>query len=61
MRWPWSRPAHSHDEALEQLARLAELDPEIDEMGKRLRDTRAANNFSGMVDAAIRRAARTGR
>lgn len=47
------------DEAKTEMARLEANDPEIKALGAELRAARRRNNFSGMVDAAIRQAPRS--
>lgn len=59
LRWwrqRWQRPRAGHNEVLDRLAQLDNLDSQVIEMGRKLQDRQAANNFSGMVAAAIHRA-----
>lgn len=61
MRWPRQRPRSTHDEARAQLAKLRDRDAEVDELADELAGTERRNNFSGLVAAAIHRAAQVGR
>jgi hypothetical protein len=57
----WRRARDTSGEAQAQLARLEGQDAEIAELGEELRETQRRNHFSGMVAAAITRAAQEGR
>lgn len=56
-RWPWGRERSSAREAEETLARLERRDPEVERLADELGVRQRANNFSGMVAAAIARVA----
>ena len=60
MKWRrlWSR--QSDGEATAHLERLCGQDPQVEQLGRELREYRRRNNFSGMVDAAIHRATQRG-
>lgn len=63
MRWrwpPWRRPDDVTGEALEHLAKLEQRDPEVARLGAELRARQRQNNFSGLVQQAIRRSAHEG-
>lgn len=60
MRWLWRRTTDTSDEAAAELAKLTARDPEVAALGRELREVQRRNNFSALVDAAIRRGAHGG-
>ena len=62
MRWPWQlRRRDEGSEVQGQLAKLDARDVEVAELRERLDEATRRNNFSGLVVAAIHRAAGQGR
>jgi hypothetical protein len=59
-RWPPWRRVEVDGEALEQLTKLEERDPEVGRLGAELRQRQQENHFSSMVAQAIRRGAQEG-
>lgn len=56
MRWPpWRKARDTTDEALEHLRAIEENAAKIARLSEELIETQRRNNFSHMVDVAIRR------
>jgi len=51
----WSRAETNSGEAQAEMAKLEERDPEVARLSAELEEIKYRNNFSGMVDRAIRR------
>jgi hypothetical protein len=56
----WLRAEDTSHEAQAEMAKLEELDSEVARLSIELREIQQHNNFSGMVDRAIRRSAQEG-
>lgn len=58
MKWRWWRNSQRMDhEALDHLRKLEQRDPEVESLGRELRERQRQNNFSSMVSKAIARSA----
>lgn len=55
--WQFWRAEDTSEEAQEELARLEDREPEVARLSSELQEIQRRNNFSGMVDRAIRRTA----
>ena len=51
----WSRVEDTTTEAQTEMVKLEERDPEVARLSAELQEIKYRNNFSGMVDRAIRR------
>lgn len=63
MRWrwpPWHRAEDTIEEALTELEKLEQRDPEVERLGAELRKQQRQNHFSGMVWQAMHRSPREG-
>lgn len=55
--WQFWRAEDTSEEAQAELTRLEDREPEVARLSTELREIQRRNNFSGMVDRAIRRTA----
>ena len=56
----WSKAEDNPGEAQAEMAKLEDREPEVDRLSIELREIQKRNNFSGMVDRAIRRSTQEG-